>query len=150
MSSLINCVIKPSNEYGFYHTYGRELFCLLSRTCINMFSWEINNPKSEHLLVTLDNIEKYRALLRQVNVHSSPEVFLKDLKKNKNLPLVYNTQEQLIEIAELRLLQWRKYYRGKVGQNGNQIKVQFGSGLESNQESKLSGFLKSLYGENEK
>ena len=147
MRSLINCVVKPSNEYGFYHTYGRELFCLLTRTCLNMFSWEIDSPKSEHLLVTLDNIESYRSLLRQVSVKDSPELFFKKLVTSKDeLPLVYTTHDQLIEIAELRLLQWKKFNRGSLKRSRNVIEVQFQSRLKSNQDQKLSVFLKSLYG----
>jgi len=143
---LINTVIKPVNEYGLSSTYGRELFCLLSRTCVNMFSWEIEKPSREYLLITLDNIERYRSLLKVVDVKDEPELFFTKLKKSKDLPLVYPTPGQLIEIAELRLLQWKKHHRGRLSGAGGRIRVQFKSSLTKEQDDKLTGFLEALYG----
>lgn len=144
---LVNCVIKPVDEYGLYNTYKDELFTLLSRTCINMFSWEIKDAKSAYRLVTLDNIDSYKALLERVNVYDPPEVFVNKLL-TRNLPEVYGSHDMLVEIAQLRLWQWQKYYRGGLNKTGNKIEVQFKSKLNLDQERKLHIFLTALYGEN--
>ena len=146
MSSLINCVVQPEDQYGLYHTYDSELFCLLSRTCISMFSWEIKHADPAYRLVTLYNIDRYKALLRLVDVTDTPEVFFDKLVANKDdLPLVYNTHDQLIEVAQYRLWQWQQQYRGKIRQSRNRIEFQFKSRLKPDQEMKLADFLQAIY-----
>lgn len=142
MSSLINCVVQPLESYGLYRTYGQELFCLLSRVCINVFAWEINT-KSSYRLVTLSNIESYMELLEQVDITESPEIFYKKLVTNKSLVTPYENHQQLVEVAELRLLQWKHRFRGKL----NESEIQFRSKINPNQERKLNAFLIALFGE---
>lgn len=146
MSSIIPCIVQPIESYGLYHTYGQELFCLLSRTCINTFSWEIQQAKESYRLVTLDHIESYKELLGQVDLHDSPEVFYEKLVTNKNLISPYGSHEKLCEIAQLRLWQWQHLYRGKIKRSRNKIEVQFKSRLNLDQEQKLKLFLEALYG----
>lgn len=146
IKALINCTIKPLDEYGLYGTYKSKLFCLLSRVSINMFPWELVSVNSDYRLVTLSNINSYKSLLTQVDIYEPPEVFIETLAKDMSLLGPYKTHDELMEVAHLRLWQWQKHFRGKLDQNQNQVKVQFKSRLNSDQDQKLKLFLTALFG----
>lgn len=113
-----------------------------------MFAWEIKNANDDHRLVTLSSIEKYRSLLGQVNIYTTPEEFVDQLVANKSLTTPYKSHDHLVEIAQLRLWQWQKYHRGRLNQNQNRIEIQFKSKLNQDQDQKLDVFLMALYGAN--
>lgn len=113
-------------KYGLFHSY-EACFSTIARTCISMFCWEDERAPAETRLVTLDKIAAYEELHSLILPLQHPEEYVKELKRSKTLPLIYDNREQLIQIAELRLLQWKKYYKGVVSDRGKVTFVKFGA-----------------------
>lgn len=142
VTELNCCIIKPKEEYGLFKTY-KACFSTISRTCISMFCWEDERAPIETRLVTLDNIVAYEELDALIPPTQHPEEYVNKLRSTKDLPRIYNTREQLINIAELRLMQWKKHYRGVVSESGKVVRVKFGE--DRGDYRQLDDFLSALF-----
>jgi len=108
-----------------------------------MFCWEDARAPEETRLITLEKIAMYEELDALIPPVQSQEEYVKELKRRKTLPMIYNTREQLINIAVLRLLQWKKHYRGAIGESGKVIRVKFGEDKADYRQ--LNDFLGALF-----
>jgi len=108
-----------------------------------MFCWEDDRAPAETRLVTLDKIAAYEELHALIPPVQHPEAYVTALKERRTLPNIYNTKEQLINIAVLRLLQWKKYYKGAVLDRGKVTFVKFGADKENYRQ--LEDFKEALF-----
>lgn len=118
-------------DFGLFHAYDPVLFCLLSRTNMAFFPYE--EKTSIKKLHTISHIEQYREALKDQRVLD----WLHELPCPPEFKLETILEPNLDTIMELRLLQWRKHYRGRLSDNV----VQFRSSLTKEEEAYLTDAL---------
>ncbi len=171
---MIHCIVKPMEEYvehlpegsyGIYTSYGHDpyLFNLISRMTTALFVYE---PGFESLPVgrrvtVLANEAVFQETLvarvgdSQVAKHLellSPEEMLALYMKQdlSHLPLVsevYKNQDVLKTCMQLRVMQRKRWYRGKLYSNGKVTGAQFRSMLEKADEIGLDTVIKHMLNE---
>lgn len=96
-----------------------------------LFPWEQGFEDCTRRLVSLDDIRSFRLLLDDLRVylHLSPEEMLKKMPKTPESCSLYGCFEAFMLVCELRILQWRAYYRGPVQERGKVISIKFRSDL---------------------
>lgn len=121
----------PRESYGPLSEYPLPLFTALSRLSAACFAYEqscTDWPKN----MEVANIHLYEQALAEIP----------DLNNLTVLPdsiaLLYGKKEIAQYILQLRLLNWRKWYRGPVKQHGKITFAKFRSDLNSKEESILN------------
>jgi len=164
-----HCVTKPIDKYtevingtevGLYITYGhdRHLFNLLTRTSTAMFMYEqgfeslktgsrFNRLTKEELLFSTLSQSLGGVSMRKTLETTSPQGMLKIFKEKRpehlDIAGLYGNFPRLLQAMELRVLQYRKYYRGPLSKGGI-VKVQFASDLSSEEDTFLENNVKAL------
>jgi len=138
---------------GLFTNYGhdKELFNLISRVSLSLFTYELNLKDKafaltniEDIRETLDqevNLKSIRHLLHELN----PEAFFKLLyeQKPKHLAIAKDF-DGLMLCMLLRMLMWKKIYRGPTLNSKNITNAQFKSALTVNEELFLNRSLKKM------
>jgi len=158
---MIFATVQPLEKYdimcegrqaGIYSTYfGRSpvLFNLVTRASTVPFQYEPGNDGLHHFF-TLDKDFLYEETLGQIVGGRTVERLCSELspvqmfdffKANlSDLPALgvtrywYGDVDLVLDVVLARALQWKKYQRGSLSQDGNVIQVRFGSLLEKGEE----------------
>ena len=168
---MIACTTMPPDKYietlpdgktyGLYQEYGGnpELFNLITRVATVPFMYEpgfegiplgkrIGRLNKEQCLV--DSLEQkvegiqLRILLRKIDPVAMYELFAEQEPDHLALVQLYNGWDRVLSVMELRVLQFRRHYRGVRKSNKGVITAQFRSGLSAREEESLSTAIVSL------
>lgn len=163
------CVTKPPNEYvevvnnregGLFTSYGHDpaLFNLLSRVATVVFMYEqgfeslatgtrVNRLHKEQLLWdTLDQSISgvtVQDILKSTTPQEMYDLFIKESPEHLKISELYGNFPRLLQVMNLRVLQYRKYHRGKIAV-GKVTKVQFSSDLTGEEDIYLTTHVKEL------
>jgi hypothetical protein len=151
----------PSGEAGLYTTYGHspELFNLLSRTATVMFMYEPGfegYPSKGKCVAVAGDHFLVNSLSQEVNgrgmidILSSTcpitmlDMFIKHRPVHIKAVKLYGNWENFILAMRLRVLQFRKYYRGAVVNEGKVVTARFRSDLSMDEDATLTRSVKTL------
>jgi hypothetical protein len=174
---MIFCVTQPIDRYvehlprgqlgGLFVSYGHtpELFNLITRVTTIPFMYEpefdgfpvgsriqvINHD--HHLSNTLpqevDGVT-VSSILKIYDPEQMYQLFIEKKPKHLEVVNLYGEWELLLYVMQLRVLQFKKYYRGKLKQGKNISRVQFKSSLTTAEDKTLLGAVAQLKKESEK
>lgn len=148
-------VIINGKEYGLWRNYGYDpaLFNLISRTQLQMFGYEqgmVDKIPSGQQIVQLPNIREIEFTLQQrvdgtlvrelVEAKNPEEMFdIFRLSRPSGIAIIgsFGDLDSLLLAMRLRVIQWKKFYRGKL--RGNE--VQFRSRCNEDEEEILSQWI---------
>jgi len=161
---MIFATIQPLEQYdvmcsgqsaGIYTTYFNRapvLFNLITRASLVPFQFEPFSTKNPPFFI-IDNDIKYEETLPQkvggrtvdrLCCDLNPIEMLKffidhqdDLPKLGVTEYWYGKVDLLLDVMKARALQWKKYQRGALVREGNIVRGQFGSLVESGEEAFL-------------
>ncbi len=164
---MIFCTVKPPEEYmvtlpsgftcGLWDTYGYDpaLFCFISRISSAMFMYEpgfesippgvkvVEVPDQQDVANTMNQMVK-GLTVREVQEKYNPIEMLSLFSREDISHLLFVKGFEvsaILEVMRLRVLQFRKYYRGPLQLEGGIQKVQFKSDLTKKEQEGLSEFI---------